>query len=304
MEHCKQESKQLLPKKHQNILKDQPMPNKLIYSIFSFLSVAGLSSAASAIQLCGQPAQGEILQGRADNISRIVMDGKDIRLSPQGNFLIVFGRDETSPKQFAAATSSGEVIPLSVDVNKTAWDVQSLKGVPPRKVTPSDSDLRDIEREQKLVRAGQAENTATPYWQKGFIQPVEGRISGNFGGQRIMNGIKKNPHSGMDIAVPEGIPVKASSDGIVTLAANDLFYSGNVIIVDHGYGLHTVYAHLKEISVKQGDSVKKGDIIALSGKTGRVTGPHLHWGASYNGIKFNPKSLLSLGKSNDLCFNL
>jgi len=280
------------------------MFNKQIYLIFSFFIALSTAKNADAIQLCGKAAQGEILIGQADGVARIVANSKDLRLTPNGQFLLAFGRDEASPKQFALATTAGDVVPLSIDVAPTKWDVQSLKGVPPRKVTPSDSDLRDIEKEQKLVRAGQAENTEKPYWQAGFIQPVEGRISGNFGGQRIMNGIKKNPHSGMDIAVPEGTEVKASSDGIITVAAADLFYSGNVVIIDHGYGLHTIYAHLKEINVKRGDIVKKGDVIALSGKTGRVTGPHLHWGASYNGTKFNPTSLLSLGKSNNLCFNL
>ncbi len=280
------------------------MLNKLIYSIFSFFIILSNSSQSVAAQLCGKAAQGEILSGRIDNASRIVLNGKDLRLSPQGDFLIAFGRDDTPQQELIVVTNTGDITSLPLNISTTKWDVQSLKGVPPRKVTPTDSDLRDIEKEQKLVRSAQSGDSDILHWHTGFIQPVTGRISGNFGGQRIMNGVKKNPHGGMDIAVPEGTEVKAASDGVVTLTAENLFYSGNVIIIDHGYGLHTVYAHLKEIKVKRGDTIKQGDIIALSGKTGRVTGPHLHWGASYKGTKFNPLSLLNLGKSNDLCFNL
>ena len=149
-----------------------------------------------------------------------------------------------------------------------------------------------------------AGETPVPYWQAGFMRPVPGRISGNFGGQRVMNGIKKNPHGGMDIAAPVGTPVAAASDGRIVLAEPDLFYSGNVIIIDHGYSLFTIYAHLNEIDVVKGQTVKKGEIIGKVGKTGRVTGPHLHWGASLAGTRFNPQSLLNISTSDDFCFNL
>ena len=119
-----------------------------------------------------------------------------------------------------------------------------------------------------------------------------------------MNGVKRNPHAGMDIAAPEGTMVKASSDGIVTLAEPNLFYSGNVVILDHGFGLHTIYAHLSQIDVKVGQQVSQGETIGLVGKTGRATGPHLHWGASLNGVKFNPRSLLNINKANEFCFIL
>ncbi len=273
---------------------------KTIYLTFSCL----LATTATAADFCGKAAQGEILVGKQAGASSVISNGQELRISPEGEFLIAFGRDEQKSRKISFITPDNEVVSLELEVAPTKWDVQSLKGVPPRKVTPSDSDLRDIEKETKLVRAGQADDTEIPYWKKGFIRPVEGRISGNFGGQRIMNGIKKNPHGGMDIAVPEGTPVKAASDGVVTLAAPDLFYSGNVIVIDHGYGLHTIYAHLNEMHIKRGDKVIQGQTIALSGKTGRVTGPHLHWGASYKGTRFNPTSLLNINKSNDFCFNL
>lgn len=258
---------------------------------------------AEAVELCGKLAQGEILVGRAAP-GEVVFKQNQIRISEQGDFLIAFGRDDAAAQQITFLNSENKPQTIDLKIEPTAWDVQNIKGVPPRKVTPSNADLKDIETERKLVIHGQKNDSEKALWKKGFIKPVEGRISGQFGGQRIMNGVKRNPHAGMDIAAPEGTPVKASSDGIVTLAAPDLFYSGNVVILDHGYGLHTIYAHLKEMHVKQGDTVKQDDIIGLVGKTGRATGPHLHWGASLNGTKFNPPSLLNINKGNDFCFIL
>ena len=116
-----------------------------------------------------------------------------------------------------------------------------------------------------------------------------------------MNGKKMNPHQGTDIACPIGTPVKA--DGIVTLAGGPYFYSGNMVVLEHGHNLSTIYAHLDKVNVKAGDKVKQGDVIALSGKTGRVTGPHLHWGASLNGVRFRPDSLLE-PRDKKFCFDL
>ena len=119
-----------------------------------------------------------------------------------------------------------------------------------------------------------------------------------------MNKIPKSPHRGMDIAAKEGTPIKAAADGKIVLAYPDLFYSGNTVIIDHGFGLQTIYAHMKEMNVKRGDVVKQGDIIGSVGKTGRVTGPHLHWGASLRDVRFNPQSLLDINKKQQKCFTL
>lgn len=255
--------------------------------------------SAYAVDLCGKAMQGEILIGHAPDTSVIKFNQLEITPDNDGIFLLAFERDQIKQNTLITDTAY-----LDLEVEPTQWDIQNIKGIPPRKVTPSDSDLVAIEKEQKLIRHAQKTQTSKPLWKKGFIMPIEGRISGRFGGQRIMNGIKKNPHAGMDIAAPEGTEVKSSGDGIVTLAYPDLFYSGNVVIIDHGYGLHTIYAHLKELKVKKGDIVHQGDTIGTVGQTGRATGPHLHWGASAHSIKFNPTSLLDINTADEFCFTL
>lgn len=275
------------------------MKSKFLFSIFS---ICMISVNVNAFELCGDIRQGEFVIGKAKDADKIIFNGEDLLISNDGYFLLAFGRDEANTQKLSIHTN--EDFNYSFDINKTKWDVQNIKGVPPRKVTPSDTDLEAIETERKVVRAALKGVNNNTSWLSGFIMPVEGRISGKFGGQRIMNNIPKNPHQGMDIAAPEGTAIKASADGEIALAYPDLFYSGNVIVIDHGFGLQTIYAHMKDMNVKLGDKVKKGDIIGTVGKTGRATGPHLHWGASLRNVRFNPQSLIDMEKNQLKCIKL
>lgn len=274
---------------------------KAIYLIcFSFLITV---LPAEAVELCGRLAQGELILGRQEGSEHAFLNDQELTVLPDGRFLFAFGRDAENMQMLQLDTAKG-VKDYPLEVVATEWDVQKINGVPPRKVTPTDLDNRKIYKEREDLQYALSYHTKEPSWEKGFIMPVnKGRTSGNFGGQRIMNGIKKSPHQGMDIAAPEGSPVFAASDGIVTLSDGEYFYTGNVVVIDHGQNLSTIYAHLKSSTVKKGDRVKKGDIIGHVGKTGRVTGPHLHWGASLNGVRFQPLSLLKLGDDN-FCTNL
>lgn len=259
--------------------------------IFSFLLVA-TTAQAKDLQICGNRTQGQILMGFAPDAKVVSLDEQNIKISENGKFLIALDRDAKLEHKLRIEKNNGEKILYLLNIDKNAWDIQNLTGVQDRKVTPSAEDQAAIEKEQKAVRGAQKENSNHTFWQDEFIMPVEGRISGKFGGQRIMNGVKKNPHMGLDIAILEGTPIKAPADGVVKLSGDhDFFYSGNMVILDHGHGLYTIYAHLLNTKAKEGDIVKKGDIIGLVGKTGRVTGAHLHWGASLNGTRFDPSSL-------------
>lgn len=120
-----------------------------------------------------------------------------------------------------------------------------------------------------------------------FIIPAEGRLSGNFGLRRFFNGEPRSPHAGLDVAVARGTPIKASAGGKV-LAVDDYFFNGKTIFVDHGNGLITMYCHLDRFKVKKGQTVRKGQLLGLSGKTGRATGPHLHWSVVLNGAMVDP----------------
>lgn len=257
---------------------------------------------AYAVDVCGDFNQGEIVVAKAkSSVKKAVLNNEEIPVTKDNFFFMAFGRNETNRQKLQITSDEDFLSNYDFEIKPTKWDIQNIKGVPPRKVTPSDSDTAAIDLERKVVRTALQTSNNNSWWKTGFIMPVEGRISGQFGGQRIMNNIPKNPHQGMDIAAKEGLPVKASADGEVVTAYPDLFYSGNVIVIDHGSGLQTIYAHLKDMNVKRGDKVKQGDIIGTVGKTGRATGPHLHWGASWQNIRFNPQSLLKVSENLQKC---
>lgn len=268
------------------------MKCKAIYLVFSF---ALLSShvAKADFQVCGDLRQGEllVLKDLPEKIKSLKIDEREYPITKDGEALVALHRD--TPKTLSLKDTIGKEVYKFV-IEPAVWDIQKIEGVPQQKVTPNKAAEPEILREQKDVAKSLKLMQTGDYWKKGFILPVEGRISGNFGNQRVFNGVPKSPHSGTDIAAPEGTPVKASGDGKIILSGKNYFYTGNMVIIDHGQGLQTIYAHLKEAKVKEGDVVKQGDIIGLVGKTGRATGPHLHWGASLNNVRFRPHSLLDI----------
>jgi murein DD-endopeptidase MepM/ murein hydrolase activator NlpD len=156
-------------------------------------------------------------------------------------------------------------------------------------------DAARAAREAQETDAIYATLTPECYWSEPFIAPVRGAKDGrNFGHRRVFNGQPRAPHSGADLRADVGTPVLAANRGRVVLA-KDLFYSGNAVIVDHGLGLYTVYLHLSKIEVTPGAVVERGERLGLAGATGRVTGPHLHWGVRIVDARVDPFSLLKLG---------
>lgn len=252
-----------------------------------------------ALEICGNLQQGELLLIKDNNAKKLSFENnlgkKEYKLiEKDGTALVALHRNAPKKVKFNAVSGTDYVTHYEIDVAPTKWDVQRISGVAQSKVTPDKNAAAEIKREQQDVGRALTHYSVYADWNNGFILPVEGRISGRFGNQRIFNGVPKNPHTGTDIAAPEGTPVKASGDGKVILSGKDYFYTGNMVIIDHGHGLQTIYAHLKEAKVKEGDFVSKGDIIGIVGKTGRATGAHLHWGASLNNVRFNPHSLLDI----------
>jgi murein DD-endopeptidase MepM/ murein hydrolase activator NlpD len=165
--------------------------------------------------------------------------------------------------------------------------------LPKDKVDLDEESLTRVKAEQASVRTVLEAVSERRLWAGNFLRPVEGPVTGAFGRQRIINGQAKNPHNGEDIAAPLGADVVAMNDGVVCLTA-DHFFSGKGVFVDHGLGLYSMYFHLSEVSVKDGEAVKRGQVIGKVGASGRATGPHLHWGVHMNGARVDPLALIKL----------
>lgn len=167
--------------------------------------------------------------------------------------------------------------------------------VAPEFVEPSQTALERIARESERIEAV-IQAMSARLWDGIVLQPVDGIATSNFGSRSFFNGQPRAPHGGIDFVAGIGTPVKAPSAGRVALA-DDLFFTGNTIIIDHGQGLYSLLAHLSQSGVKVGADVTSGEIVGLVGATGRVTGPHLHWSVRLNGARVDPLSLAALGRN-------
>jgi murein DD-endopeptidase MepM/ murein hydrolase activator NlpD len=177
-------------------------------------------------------------------------------------------------------------------VLKEKFRVEHLK-LPKEKVDLDEQSLARWKGEQEQVKDALAADSHMKLWQSTFVEPVNGKRTGIFGSVRIMNGQARNPHNGEDIGAPLGTDVAATNDGVVRLTVDHIF-SGKGVYVDHGLGFYSMYFHLSEVSVKEGDLVRTGQIVGKVGATGRATGPHLHWGVKLNGARVNPYALFDL----------
>ena len=172
----------------------------------------------------------------------------------------------------------------------------SVLTVAPEYVQPGPEALKQIAADQLLTEKAYASSTPEPLWKGNFRAPVASPQSERFGTRRIFNGKLASNHKGLDFRAAPGTPVRAGNGGVVVLA-QPLYYAGNCVVIDHGLGLYTLSMHLSRINVRVGQHVERGDRLGLSGATGRVTGPHLHWAVRWQGAYLDPAKLLRLDLS-------
>ncbi len=224
--------------------------------------------------------------------SDVVYANRKLRPTPYGSVVFGVGRDEKGPLSVDVLRADGSRERATIAVTSRDWPIENINGVPPATVNPPPAIAARIKREQALVVAARQRDDDRADFAQAFLWPLQGRISGRFGNQRIYNGTPKSPHSGMDIAAPTGTPVKAPAAGIVTFAAPDLYLTGGTLLIDHGHGVSSNFLHLSRIDVKVGDRVEQGQVVAAVGATGRVTGPHLHWGMNWFDVRIDPLLVL------------
>lgn len=259
--------------------------------VAALLLLLAAPAPGSEIAFSGALVQGGLVQGRVSPGAKVTLDGRELRVGPDGTFLLGFGRDAEGGT-LVVTYADGRQETRALAVEKRSWQIQRVDGLPQQTVTPNEEELQRIRAEAALAREARRIDSAEPLFRSGFIWPVIGPISGVYGSQRILNGEPRAPHFGVDIAAPPGTPVIATADGTVSLVHEGMLLSGKTLIVDHGYGLNSVYYHLSEITVAPGDRVRQGQTIGKVGATGRATGPHLHWGMNLFDIRLDPALLV------------
>jgi murein DD-endopeptidase MepM/ murein hydrolase activator NlpD len=241
-------------------------------------------------------SQGAMVVGTTHIAATVTLDGRQLRVSPAGIFVFGIGRDARGEVVVSIKQPGTDVILHRIAITPRDWPIERINGVPPATVNPPPAIAARIEREQAQVVAARERDDERMDFAQAFIWPVQGRISGRFGNQRIYNGTPKSAHSGMDIAAPSGTPVKAPASGLVTFAAPDLYLTGGTLLLDHGQGVSSNFLHLSRLDVKVGDRVEQGQAIGAVGATGRATGPHLHWGMSWFDVRIDPLLVIERGK--------
>jgi murein DD-endopeptidase MepM/ murein hydrolase activator NlpD len=262
--------------------------------LFLTLLIFFQANLSNAIEFKGKFEQGSFILGKTEPDSKIEVDAKKIRVSKEGYFAFGLGRDRINDVVIKLFENGKSEI-IKKKVLKRQYKTQRIDGLPQKQVTPPPEVYERIKKDNVLIGKARSINTSYDFFKNRFIYPIDKYIiTGVYGSQRILNGKPRRPHYGIDFHAPEGTPVKAMMDGKVTLAVNDMYFTGGTIIFDHGHGISTLYMHMKDIDVKEGQNVKKGEIVGSLGQSGRATGPHLDIRLNWFDIKLDPVSILNL----------
>ena len=266
------------------------MDSKIIFRLFFFI-IFLIPAHSYAIEFKGKFLQGHFIVGITNPSAKIIIDKKEVKVSKDGFFAFGIDRDRKFDLTITKI-QDGKKEKIVKKVLKRKYNIQRIDGLEESKVTPPESVYKRIREENNRIGKARSINSDLPFFKNQFIMPVEGIISGVYGSQRILNGKPKWPHYGIDIAAKKGTMIKSSASGIVTMAEDDLYYTGGTIIMDHGHGISTIYSHLENVMVSVGDQINQGDIIGTVGSTGRSTGPHLDFRINWFQTRLDPMSVL------------
>ena len=252
-----------------------------------------LFSTSHAVEFIGDFKQGSFILGKTDPNSKVYIDNRKVRVSTDGFF--AFGLDRDRKNNVLIKVKNGKETKLiERKVFKRKYKIQRIDGLPPKQVTPPPEVYERIKKDNILIGKARSIDSKLIFFKDKFIYPIDKYIiTGVYGSQRILNGKPRRPHYGIDFHAPEGTPVKSMMDGVVTLVENNMYFTGGTIIFDHGHGISTLYMHMKDINVKKGQRVKKGDVVGTLGQSGRATGPHLDIRLNWFEVKLDPATILN-----------
>ena len=261
----------------------------MIKLIILFLLIFNISHA---VEFFGDFKQGSFILGKTDPNSKVFVDNRKVRVTNDGYF--AFGLDRDRKNNVLIKIKNKEKTKLiEKKVFKRKYKIQRIDGLPSKQVTPPPEVYERIKKDNILIGKARDIDSKLIFFKDKFIYPIDKYIiTGVYGSQRILNGKPRRPHYGIDFHAPEGTPVKSMMDGVVTLVDNDMYFTGGTIIFDHGHGISTLYMHMKDINVKKGQKVKKGQIVGTLGQSGRATGPHLDIRLNWFEIKLDPLTIL------------
>lgn len=250
------------------------------------------AGTVGGLQYRGKLTQGGWIRGTAPSGTRSVsLGGTTLPLAADGTFFAAFDRDAPASLVLAVTAASGFSLSSELAVAPRSWRIETVN-VAKRPGKLPDAEFK-ARRAAELIRIGaaRARGSSAGGWRQTMLWPAAGRVSGEFGSQRIYRGEPGAYHAGIDLAAPQGAEIRAPADGVVTLAARDAPFTleGHLLILDHGMGLTSAFLHCSDLVVQEGDTVLQGQLIGHIGMTGRATGPHLHWALTWQGRRLDPR---------------
>ncbi|MFH1194130.1 MAG: M23 family metallopeptidase [bacterium] len=272
-----------------------------ILLLFVVLNAANIGFSQELI-LYGEPFQGNLMLGIAKDAKQILLNDTKLKIDKTGVFVFGFDMDANGVYKLSVKYKDGKFETRNLNVLKRNYSIEKIDNIDDKFVSVPVSERKRIEKEKILMREARSKvgKIDTAFFLSGFMLPVWDTVkTGDFGSYRIMKGVNKGRHNGVDFDCDEGTPIFAISDGIVQIAGDNFFYNGNFVLLDHGQGLSTIYLHMSKLDVISGQKVRKGDKIGEVGSTGRSTGPHLHWGAQWYNKLIDPLSLSILNELHD-----
>ena len=256
--------------------------------IFSFIF-----NISHAVEFIGDFKQGSFILGKTKPNSKVFIDNREVRVTGDGYFAFGLDRDRKN-NVLIKIKNKKDIKLIEKKVFKREYKIQRIDGLPPKQVTPPPEVYDKIKKDNILIGRARSIDSDLIFFKEKFIYPIDKYIiTGVYGSQRILNGKPRRPHYGIDFHAPEGTPVKSMMSGVITLVEKDMYFTGGTIIFDHGHGISTLYMHMKEINVKKGQKVKKGQIVGTLGQSGRATGPHLDIRLNWFNTKLDPMTILN-----------
>ena len=244
------------------------------------------------VVLNGKFTQGALLRGQAPAGAKVTLNGETVQTNKDGKFVVGFEREAPLQQTLVVKLDNGQKWQRDITLEKREYNIQRIDGLEQKMVSPPAEVTARIKQDNINVANARSGNTDLDALFTRFEWPAKGVISGVYGSQRILNGVPKWPHYGLDIANETGTPVYAPVDGVVTMV-DDLYYSGNTLILDHGMCVFSTFLHMDTITVEVGETVKQGEQIGTIGSTGRSTGPHLDWRINLGNTRLDPQTIIS-----------
>ena len=283
--------------------------SRVMSCVVAISTVASMSFAYADVELNGQKealssqeqvnvvlngkfTQGALLRGQAPAGAKVTLNGETVQTNKDGKFVVGFEREAPLQQMLVVKLDNGQKWQRDITLEKREYNIQRIDGLEQKMVTPPAEVTARIKQDNINVANARSGNTDLDALFTRFEWPAKGVISGVYGSQRILNGVPKWPHYGLDIANETGTPVYAPVEGVVTMA-DDLYYSGNTLILDHGMRVFSTFLHMDTITVEVGETVKQGEQIGTIGSTGRSTGPHLDWRINLGNTRLDPQTIIS-----------